>query len=66
MVTAACADCAVESRHPDRHKYQRGHADGRRHAAGISPTLKRSIKARKKIAGWDPDYLDAILASLPA
>jgi predicted transposase YbfD/YdcC len=27
---------------------------------------KRSIKSRRKIAGWDPDYLDAILASRPA
>jgi len=27
---------------------------------------KRSIKSRRKIAGWDPAYLDAILASRPA
>ena len=27
---------------------------------------KRSIKSRRKIAGWDPDYLDAILTSRPA
>ena len=27
---------------------------------------KRSIKSRRKIAGWDPDYLDAILSSPPA
>lgn len=27
---------------------------------------KRSIKSRRKIAGWDPAYLDAILASQPA
>jgi hypothetical protein len=27
---------------------------------------KRSIKSRRKIAGWDPTYLDAILASRPA
>jgi predicted transposase YbfD/YdcC len=26
---------------------------------------KRSIKSRRKIAGWDPDYLDAILTSRP-
>jgi len=26
---------------------------------------KRSIKSRRKIAGWDPNYLDAILASHP-
>ena len=26
---------------------------------------KRSIKSRRKIAGWDPDYLDAILSSPP-
>jgi hypothetical protein len=24
---------------------------------------KRSIKSRRKIAGWDPDYLDTILSS---
>jgi hypothetical protein len=27
---------------------------------------KRSIKSRRKVAGWDPDDLDAILASRPA
>jgi predicted transposase YbfD/YdcC len=27
---------------------------------------KRSIKSRRKIAGWDPTYLDAILASGPS
>jgi len=27
---------------------------------------RRSIKSRRKIAGWDPDYLDAILSSKPA
>ena len=27
---------------------------------------KRSIKSRRKIAGRDPDYLDAILSSRPA
>jgi predicted transposase YbfD/YdcC len=27
---------------------------------------KRSIKSRRKIAGWDPSYLDAILTSRPA
>jgi predicted transposase YbfD/YdcC len=27
---------------------------------------KRSIKSRRKIAGWNPDYLDAILSSKPA
>jgi predicted transposase YbfD/YdcC len=27
---------------------------------------KRSIKSRRKIAGWDPDYLDLILTSHPA
>jgi predicted transposase YbfD/YdcC len=26
---------------------------------------KRSIKSRRKLAGWDPDYLDAILSSRP-
>jgi predicted transposase YbfD/YdcC len=29
-------------------------------------TDKRSIKSRRKIAGWDPTYLDAILTSRPA
>jgi hypothetical protein len=29
-------------------------------------TDKRSIKSRRKIAGWDPDYLDATLASRTA
>jgi predicted transposase YbfD/YdcC len=27
---------------------------------------KRSIKSRRKIAGWNPDYLNAILSSQPA
>lgn len=27
---------------------------------------KRSIKSRRKVAGWDPDYLDAFLSSRPA
>lgn len=27
---------------------------------------KRSIKSRRKVAGWDTDYLDAILSSQPA
>jgi predicted transposase YbfD/YdcC len=27
---------------------------------------KRSIKSRRKVAGWDTDYLDAILSSRPA
>jgi predicted transposase YbfD/YdcC len=27
---------------------------------------RRSIKSRRKLAGWDPSYLDAILASRPA
>jgi predicted transposase YbfD/YdcC len=27
---------------------------------------KRSIKSRRKLAGWDPHYLDAILSSRPA
>jgi hypothetical protein len=29
-------------------------------------TDRRSIKSRRKIAGWDPEYLDAILSSCPA
>jgi hypothetical protein len=28
-------------------------------------TDKRSLKSRRKLAGWDPDYLDRILASRP-
>jgi predicted transposase YbfD/YdcC len=27
---------------------------------------KRSIKSRRKVAGWDPNYLDTILSSRPA
>jgi len=27
---------------------------------------KRSIKSRRKIAGWDPDYLEALVSSRPA
>jgi hypothetical protein len=27
---------------------------------------KRSIKSRRKVAGWNPDYLDAILTSRAA
>jgi predicted transposase YbfD/YdcC len=27
---------------------------------------KRSIKSRRKIAGWDPDYLEALISSRPA
>ena len=29
-------------------------------------TDRRSIKSRRKIAGWDPDYLDALISSRPA
>jgi hypothetical protein len=25
----------------------------------------RSLKSRRKLAGWNPDYLDAILSSWP-
>jgi hypothetical protein len=27
---------------------------------------KRSIKSRRKVAGWDPDYLEALISSRPA
>ena len=29
-------------------------------------TDKRSIKSRRKVAGWDPDYLEALISSRPA
>jgi hypothetical protein len=29
-------------------------------------TDRRSLKSRRKIAGWDTAYLDAILSSRPA
>lgn len=57
----------------DQSRLRKGH--GARNMATVrhfalnlvrTATDKRSIKSRRKIAGWDPDYLDAILASRPA
>jgi len=54
----------------DQSRLRRGH--GARNMATVrhfalnlvrAATDKRSIKSRRKIAGWDPDYLDAILSS---
>jgi predicted transposase YbfD/YdcC len=57
----------------DQSRLRRGH--GARNMATVrhfalnlvrTATDKRSIKSRRKIAGWDPTYLDAILTSRPA
>ncbi|MCB1374498.1 MAG: ISAs1 family transposase [Rhodobacteraceae bacterium] len=57
----------------DQSRLRKGH--GARNMATVrhfalnlvrTATDKRSIKSRRKIAGWDPDYLDTILASRPA
>ena len=57
----------------DQSRLRKGH--GARNMATVrhfalnlvrTATDKRSIKSRRKIAGWDPDYLDAILSSRPA
>ena len=57
----------------DQSRLRKGH--GARNMATVrhfalnlvrTATGKRSIKSRRKIAGWDPDYLDAILSSRPA
>ena len=54
----------------DQSRLRRGH--GARNMATVrhfalnlvrAATNKRLIKSRRKIAGWDPDYLDAILSS---
>jgi len=57
----------------DQSRLRRGHgarnmATVRHFALNLVRTIadKRSIKSRRKIAGWDPTYLDAILASRPA
>ena len=56
----------------DQSRLRKGH--GARNMATVrhfalnlvrTATDKRSIKSRRKIAGWDPDYLDAILSSRP-
>ncbi len=57
----------------DQSRLRRGH--GARNMATVrhfalnlvrAASDKRSIKSRRKIAGWDPDYLDTILSSRPA
>jgi predicted transposase YbfD/YdcC len=57
----------------DQSRLRKGH--GARNMATVrhfalnlvrTATDKRSIKSRRKIAGWDPNYLDAILSSRPA
>ncbi len=54
----------------DQSRLRKGH--GARNMATVrhfalklvrTATDKRSIKSRRKVAGWDPNYLDAILAS---
>jgi len=57
----------------DQSRLRKGHgarnmATVRHFALNLVRTAKdkRSIKSRRKIAGWDPHYLNAILASLPA
>jgi predicted transposase YbfD/YdcC len=57
----------------DQSRLRKGH--GARNMATVrhfalnlvrTATDRRSIKSRRKIAGWDANYLDAILASRPA
>jgi predicted transposase YbfD/YdcC len=57
----------------DQSRLRKGH--GARNMATVrhfalnlvrTATDKRSIKSRRKIAGWDANYLDAILSSRPA
>lgn len=57
----------------DRSRLRKGHcarnmATVRHFALNLVRTVedKRSIKSCRKIAGWNPDYLDAILSSPPA
>ena len=57
----------------DQSRLRKGHgarnmATVRHFALNLVRTVadKRSIKSRRKIAGWDPNYLDAILSSRPA
>lgn len=56
----------------DQSRLRKGHgarnmATVRHFALNLVRTIsdKRSIKSRRKVAGWDPAYLDAILASRP-
>jgi predicted transposase YbfD/YdcC len=57
----------------DQSRLRKGH--GARNMATVrhfalnlvrTATDKRSIKSRRKIAGWDPDYLEALVSSRPA
>ena len=57
----------------DHSRIRKGH--GARNMAAVrhfalnlvrTATDKRSIKSRRKIAGWDPDYLEALISSRPA
>ena len=57
----------------DQSRLRKGHgarnmATVRHFALNLVRTVtdKRSIKSRRKIAGWDPTYLDTILSSRPA
>ncbi|HRO13333.1 ISAs1 family transposase, partial [Amaricoccus sp.] len=56
----------------DQSRLRRGH--GARNMATVrhfalnlvrTATDKRSLKSRRKIAGWDPDYLEALIRSRP-
>ena len=57
----------------DQSRLRKGH--GARNMATVrhfalnlvrTATDKRSIKSRRKIAGWDPNYLEALISSRPA
>ena len=57
----------------DQSRLRKGH--GARNMATVrhfalnlvrTATDKRSIKSRRKLAGWDPDYLEALISSRPA
>ena len=57
----------------DQSRLRKGH--GARNMATVrhfalnlvrTATDKRSIKSRRKVAGWDPDYLEALISSRPA
>jgi hypothetical protein len=57
----------------DQSRLRKGH--GARNMATVrhfalnlvrTATDKRSIKSRRKLAGWNPNYLNAILSSQPA
>ena len=57
----------------DQSRLRKGHgarnmATVRHFALNLVRTVtdRRSIKSRRKIAGWDPDYLEALISSRPA